>query len=145
MFHYIVCTNTYLIPLDLLFFMCVSANSAIEEGDPISERRAGHDDRRAERWPANRGGDPEVCHLVFLDSSHLLISHFLHVTYYRYYGVWCYLQMYRWHNVTNSFRVLSGISGGAHSRGSLVAQHVQCEKWCDLAEPVISGQGVWEY
>lgn len=32
-----------------LLFVCVSANNTTEEGDPVSEGRVGHGDRRAKR------------------------------------------------------------------------------------------------
>lgn len=61
--------------------VCVSAHSPFEEGDPVSEGRAGHDDRRTERGAAYFGGDPKVCHLLLLpDSSSLQSIN---------YGLWC--------------------------------------------------------
>lgn len=54
----------------LIFSVCVSAHSPPEEGDPGSEGRAGHADRRAEGRAAHRGGDPQVCR----NQSHSTVS-----------------------------------------------------------------------
>lgn len=66
-----VCMCTHSRPVTVLC-VCFSANSPSEEGDPVSEGRAGHVNGRTEGRAADCGGDPEVCPLSPLGSAKLL-------------------------------------------------------------------------